>query len=64
MVFIDDDMATGDQKAILAKMFSKGFLNDKGKNKTPDFFADELWNVRIKNEGITLRNGIVLIYDG
>lgn len=43
------------EEIVIDKMFSKGFLDDKGRNKTPDFFADALSNVRIKNGGITSR---------
>lgn len=56
-------MEKEDQVITLDKMFSKWFLKDKGKNKTADFFADDLWNLRIKNKGITPRLGTELIYD-
>ena len=48
-------MASGDKLVNVDKMFSVGFVMDKGKNKTPDHFADDVWNVRIKNGGITVR---------
>lgn len=44
-------------------MFSKGFLDDLGKNKTPDYFWDSCLNVRIKNWWITVRNGQYDVYD-
>lgn len=45
-------------------MFSVGFVMDKGKNKTPDHFADDVWNVRIKNGGITVRPWYEQVYNG
>lgn len=55
-------MAQGDQPIVIDKMFSKGIVQDLGKNKTPDYFADDLRNVRIENGWITVCNGYNAIY--
>jgi hypothetical protein len=46
----------------IAKMFSVGFLDDKGKNKTPDYYGDRMENLLIKNWWITPRPWHELIY--
>lgn len=46
----------------IAKIFSVGFLDDKGKNKTPDYYADKMENLIIKNGWITVRPWNELIY--
>ena len=48
-------MEKGDTQAVIRQMFSKGFISDLGKNKTPNFYADDVNNIRIKNGGITIR---------
>ncbi len=45
-------------------MFSKWFLRDKGSNKVPNYFATDVWNLRIKNWGITQRLWYSEIYNG
>lgn len=44
------------------KLFTKWFVRDKGQNQVPDFYAHDLWNVRIKNFGITQRDWQKTIY--
>lgn len=56
-------MAAGDKLINVDKMFSVGFIQDKGMNKTPDQFADDLRNIRIKNWGITQRPWKEELYD-
>jgi hypothetical protein len=51
------------EEVIIDKLFSKGFLQDKGKNKTPDFYADVFINLRIKNGGITPRLGTTEVFN-
>lgn len=51
------------QEIVIDRMFSKWFLDDLGKNKTPDYFLDSCSNVRIKNWWITVRNGQQDAYD-
>jgi hypothetical protein len=46
----------------IAKMFSVGFLDDKWKNKTPDYYGDKMENLVIKNWWITPRLWHELIY--
>lgn len=55
---------TDDRVLVIDKMFSKGFLKDKGSNKVPNYFATDVWNLRIKNGGITQRSGFEKIFDG
>lgn len=43
-------------------MFWVGFLDDKGKNNTPDYFADNIENLIIKNGWITVRPWNELVY--
>lgn len=56
-------MAKTEEEIVIDKMFSVGFLQDKGKNKTPDYYADALYNIRILNGGITSRLGNEEIYN-
>lgn len=48
-------MAGGEDKVVLDKLFSKGIIKNLGSNKTPDFYATVMENLRIKNGGITAR---------
>jgi len=57
-------MAAGDKLVNVDNMFSVGFIRDKGQNKTPDQFADDLRNIRIKNWGITQRPWREEVYNG
>lgn len=54
----------GDTRTIIKKVFEKGFLQDISRNKTADYFADYVRNVRSKNGGILVRDGYLKIYDG
>ena len=57
-------MAKGDTLATLDKLFSVGVIKNYGENKTPDFYAIVMENLRIKNGGIMARKGTETIYDG
>lgn len=50
------------QPIKIDKLFTKWFVRDKGQNQVPDFYAHDLWNIRIKNFGITQRAGQKTIY--
>ena len=56
-------MAGGEDKVVLDKLFSKGIIKNLGSNKTPDFYATVMENLRIKNGGITARKWTATIYD-
>lgn len=42
---------------------SKGLVKWKSNNKTPSFYAQTTRNIRIKNQGITVRDGIATLYN-
>lgn len=50
------------QPIKIDKLFTKWFVRDKGQNQVPDFYAHDLWNVRIKNFWITQRDWQKTIY--
>lgn len=51
------------QSIIFDKLFTKGFVQDDGTNKIPEYFAQSIKNIRIVNWGITVRDGQDLIYE-
>lgn len=55
-------MSKRDTVIPLDKLFSKWIIRDKWENKTPDFFADTMINLRIRNGGVTPRNWKKTIY--
>lgn len=55
-------MAQRDQVIPLDKLFTKWVIKNVWENKTADFYADEMWNLRIKNWGITVRKWKKTVY--
>lgn len=53
-----------DLDIALDKMFWVGLLKNLGENKTPDFYAEKMINLRIRNGGITARKGQEEVFDG
>lgn len=47
----------------LGKLFSVWLLRNLGENKTPDFYAERMVNLRIRNGGITARSGQEEVFD-
>jgi hypothetical protein len=52
-----------DIDVVLDKLFSHGIVNNLGTNKTPDFFAETMVNLRLRNGGITARQWQKQIFD-
>lgn len=66
MILIDCDliMATGETTVALDKIFSKWIIRNLGENKTADFYAHTMINMRIKNGWITPRKWTETVYNG
>lgn len=47
---------------VFDKLFTKGFIDDDGTNKIPEYFASEIYNLRIINGGVKPRPWQQLIY--
>lgn len=56
-------MARWDNTTNIDKLFTKWFVDNKGTNKVPEFYASFLRNLRIINNWITVRNWFSQIYD-
>lgn len=57
-------MARGNQVVSLDKLFTKWIVRNLWENKTADFYASKMINLRIKNGGITARKWQETVFDG
>ena len=57
-------MARGDRQYAVSKLFSKWFVDNKGTNRVPEEYAEDLRNVRIINNGISVRPWYRVEYEG